>query len=226
MYTGKKGYSALSSVSKSSTSHVPGVNNNVDTTHYKPESKQQYQKQRPYQSWKKTEDADARIKRNKEVVTQSTIHRSPCKRHANVSTVLNTNAMSSNTKIDTGCNVRDATSKYKSSTQHTNVSTIKNPNSSLKNGTLKTSSNVKYTTRKQKPFAIVSTTKNPNTVSELNNKSTFTPSCRGTIGKGAYYHNSSFPSNGGPTAQCHLKEHNTTKNIKERNDAPKSTSTG
>ena len=223
MYAGKKGCSALLSVSKSSTSHVPGVTNNVDTTHYKPESKRQYQKQRPYQSWKKTEDGDAKIKRNKEVVTQSTIHRSPFKRHANVSTVTNTNIMSSNTKIDTGCNLRDTTSKYKSSTQHTNVSAIKNPNSSLKNGTLKTSSNI---TRKQKPFTSVFTTKNPNTVSELNNKSTFTPSCRGTTGKGRYYYNLSFPSNGGPTAQCHLKEHNTSKNIKERNEAPKSTSTG
>ena len=221
MYTGNKSCNALSS-SKSSQSYIPGNTNSVGTTHYETKRKQQYQGQVSCQYSKPIEGNGTKIKGNKVVAKQSIIHKSPFIQHTNHSTIMNPNTMSSNTKIDTGCNLRDTTSKRKSSTQHTNVSAIKNSNSSLKNCTLKTNSNVRYTTSKLKPFTIVSTTKNPNTVSELN-KSTQTPSRRGTTGKGAYCCNSSFPSNGSPT---HLKEHNTLKSIKGRSTAPKSTSTG
>ena len=221
MYTDNKSCNALSS-SKSSQSYIPGNTNSVHTTHYEPKRKQQHQEQVSCQYSKPIEGNSTKIKRNTVVAKQSIIHKSPFINH---STIMNPITMSSNTKIDTGYNLRDTTSKRKSSTQHTNVSTIKNPNSSLKNGTLKTNSNVRCTTSKLKPFTSVSTTKNPNTVSELN-KRTQTPSCRGTTGKGAYCCNSSFPRNGSPTAQCHLKEYNTLKSIKERSKAPKSTSTG
>ena len=225
MYTGNKSCNALSS-SKSSQSYIPGNTNSVGTTHYEPKRKQRYQEQVSCQYSKPIEGNGTKIKKNKVVAKQSIIHKSLFIQHTNHSTIMNPNAMSSNTKIDTGCNLRGTTSKCKSSTQHTNVSAIKkNSNSSLKNCTLKTNSNVRYTTSKLKLFTIVSTTKNPNTVSELN-KRTQTPSRRGTTGKGACCCNSSFPSNGSPTAQCHLKEHNTLKSIKERSKAPKGTSTG
>ena len=222
MYIGNKSCKPPSSNSKSSINYVPSVTNSVGTTHHKPKRKQQYQEQRSHQYWKPIEDDGTKIKRNKVVSKQSIIHKSPFIQHTNLSTIMNPNTMSSNSKRDTGCNLRCTTSARKSSTQHTNVSTLKNPNSSLKNGTMKTSSNAKGTTSKLKPTTSVSKAKNSNTVL-LISKSTFTPSCSGTTGKGTYYHNSSICSSGAPIAQHHVKANHSLKNNKEGNEAPKNT---
>ena len=240
MYTGSKSCKVPSSVNKSSGFYASGVIGSVGTTQYIPKSKQQCNYKQRQQYCKPTEDNSTKV-----VAKQSVVHKSPHKLHTNISTTTNHNAMSSNTTVGSGLNLRGTASKWKPPMQRTNISTTKN--TSLNScGTMKTSKST-ISNYRSKPSTNVSATKNLSTVLLSNNSASSnakgttsnfksstnasmakTPSTvllsnnSGIIGKGS---NLSVPNNGGPT-QHHLKVHrNSLKNVKERKETPKSVGT-